>query len=1028
MQTVRDPATSNRCTRPHCVVLLLLFLAGPARPVLSDEPPRTAGKVTLGRVTVAPLQVNRNLLTNASFETTPPRGTIPEGWIWERRNTDATCLAVPGVAHGGRQSIRFTNGTPFGAHVYGTFWSARPVRLDAGRPYTMSAWVKSDDPGIVSLVGGSAWQFRVQARATGGRWERIAATFTPAGNDGDFTFRINTESPTQSVWIDDVKLEQGSEPTPDPPSGSAAATALLVPDRAAIVIQGDGPFHASFTSWTPRALSGNAEVSLSTGETLSAPVSLAAGFRRLVIEGQSTAALDAPRTLTLRLLDGSRELARASGEIRFHSAASVLARLDVLARELSGLQEDLAAVRARGQDPSYPQVTATVIAYFLPLVRQDVQHRTVTRALREVGELETLAARLRGDLAKALAGGLVFPPVPRWTAAERPSVRGSSFLAAVRWPDGTQAKRPVFFTGYGHFARVVSDMEKWPALGANIIQIELGPSRVFPKEGMTDDAPAQEMRHILDRARKSGVAVCLLISPHYLPDWALARWPRLRKHRTGFLQYCLHAPEGQELLRQFVTSALGPIKDHPALHSICLSNEPVNQEEPCEPARDAWHDWLRKRHGDLARLNRLHGTSYGSFADVPLPDPFGSRPALPLWIDYIRFNQESFAAWHAMLADAVHRVAPGLPVHAKAMTWTFLNDGDVGLGVDATLFGGFSDINGNDAVNFAGSGLDAFAQGWQANAMGHDLQRSTRDAPVFNTENHIIEDRTTRDVPPAHVRAALWQAAVHGQSATTIWVWERTYDARSDFAGSILERPACAEAVGLVGHDLNRAAVEVTALQQARPRALLLHSTSSLVCDTGRHGECRTQLYTALVFSGLTVGFITERQLEAGTVPDVPVVFVPDVVHLSDAAAATLAKYPGRLVLVGADDALTRDDHDRPATRTLAAERLPWRYGRNTWRDLWNALPARLSAWSVLPPVALRDSHGAPVWGVDWRIATTPNDLIINLCNERNDAVTVSIARGQEVVPLNDVLTGEPVGAAFTLKPLEVRLLRQGRR
>jgi hypothetical protein len=81
----------------------------------------------------------------------------------------------------------------------------------------------------------------------------------------------------------------------------------------------------------------------------------------------------------------------------------------------------------------------------------------------------------------------------------------------------------------------------------------------------------------------------------------------------------------------------------------------------------------------------------------------------------------------------------------------------------------------------------------------------------------------------------------------------------------------------------------------------------------------------------------------------------------------------------------------------------------------------------VLPPVALRDSHGAPVWGVDWRIATTPNDLIINLCNERNDAVTVSIARGQEVVPLNDVLTGEPVGAAFTLKPLEVRLLRQGR-
>ena len=61
-----------------------------------------------------------------------------------------------------------------------------------------------------------------------------------------------------------------------------------------------------------------------------------------------------------------------------------------------------------------------------------------------------------------------------------------------------------------------------------------------------------------------------------------------------------------------------------------------------------------------------------------------------------------------MLADAVHRAAPGVPVHAKAMNWTFLGDGDVAYGVDATLFGSFSDINGNDAVNFAGSGLDEF--------------------------------------------------------------------------------------------------------------------------------------------------------------------------------------------------------------------------------------------------------------------------------------------------------------------------------
>jgi hypothetical protein len=187
------------------------------------------------------------------------------------------------------------------------------------------------------------------------------------------------------------------------------------------------------------------------------------------------------------------------------------------------------------------------------------------------------------------------------------------------------------------------------------------------------------------------------------------------------------------LLRRFILTALAPIKDHPALHSICLSNEPVNQEEPCEPARQQWRTWLEKRHGTPTELNSLCGSNFAAFADAPLPNPFGSRPAPALWMDYIRFNQDFFADWHRMLADAVHEVAPGLPVHAKAMTWTLLEDGEVKYGVDATLFARFSDINGNDSVNFFEFGDGEFAQGWQLNAMGHDLQRSVLDAPVFNT-------------------------------------------------------------------------------------------------------------------------------------------------------------------------------------------------------------------------------------------------------------------------------------------------------
>ncbi|HMF35798.1 MAG TPA: hypothetical protein VKF17_04135 [Isosphaeraceae bacterium] len=155
-------------------------------------------------------------------------------------------------------------------------------------------------------------------------------------------------------------------------------------------------------------------------------------------------------------------------------------------------------------------------------------------------------------------------------------------------------------------------------------------------------------------------------------------------------------------------------------------------------------------------------------------------------------------------------------------------------------------------------------------------------------------------------------------------MWERTFDTRSDFAGSILERPVCAEAVGLVNCDLNRAAAEVTALQQAQPEVLLLHSTSALVWDVGRRSDCRNKLYTGLTFAGLKTGFITERLLEAGRVPEAPIVFVPDVVYLSSSARDTLREYQGHPVLVGGPSVLSRDEYDRACAPIAAADHVPW--------------------------------------------------------------------------------------------------------
>jgi hypothetical protein len=399
------------------------------------------------------------------------------------------------------------------------------------------------------------------------------------------------------------------------------------------------------------------------------------------------------------------------------------------------------------------------------------------------------------------------------------------------------------------------------------------------------------------------------------------------------------------------------------------------------------------------------------------------------WCDFVRWNQEYFAEFHKDLADMVHAVAPNVPVHAKTTTWQLYRRENIMSGDDPTLLGGVTDINGNDSVNLWGfndrsgdmieRGGQDFAQGWRENALGYELQRSTHDAPVFDSENHLIFDRETHYVDPAHVRSALWMGAVHGQSATTIWVWQREKsNPVGDFAGDIMERASCAEAVGIVCHDLNRVAAEITALQNAPPDVLILQSNSSAVWDKQYDAELM-KVSTALSFTGVKIGFVTERQLEQGKAVDGRILFVPACVHLCDAAFATLRNYRGRTVFIG-KNVMTRNEYDQPRAGRINATVLA--IGK-TWRDTLGTLNPPLREARVEPAVKVRSDSGAP--GVQWQTAITPQGLVVNLYNAMHDPMTVSIGStsGGDLV---DLLTAErlPASAKITLAPMEVRLLR----
>jgi len=983
--------------------------------------PAASQRVRLTEIRIEPASVNKNLIANASFEETNAEG-VPVGWSWSPRNTDATLRVVSDRARSGKRSLFITNGTPFGAHVYGMAEYLQPIPLLAGKRYTLSAYVHSPDPGIAWLGGGGGWQFRMRLPASPAGWRRVSMTFTPGAGDVPFTLRLITESPTKGIWIDDIKLEEGEAATPFA-EGDAATTLKVEPIREAADIQGDGAFSIPFLLAIPQQAQVELLGRFGEGKGISCTVSrqLEAGFYRAVIHGEATEMDPQPRPLALEVKTAMGK-AVASATVRFYSRARALRLLSEIRRRLPAHQKAVAEMQKAGKPVQWAKVSLTVLQNFARYIEEDLNHRVTSpngketypelrRALMQLDELREVEAHLLQELRQPTK------PVALWRfQGKRPEVRNGSFV--------DDRGKPHFFTGYGHFGQVRADIEKFPDYGVNIIQIETGPNAVFPSEGTVNEEPVRELQQILQRAEKANVAVNLLISPHYFPEWMLEKYPHLRKRRNGFLQYCLHAPESQQLLKQFIRTLIPPLSRYPSLHSICLSNEPVSFEEPCEYATRDWHRWLQERHGDLQTLNRRWQTAYSRWEDIPLPNPFdgNARNHLPSWYDYIRFNQEFFAQWHQMMADAIHEVAPGLPVHAKAMTWTLLNDSDVVYGADACLFARFSDINGNDSVNFYSHGEGEYAQGWVLNAVSHDLQRSMKNAPVFNSENHLIPDRETRPVPAQHVHTVLWQAAIHGQGATTIWVWERTFDPRSDFAGSIMHRPACAEAVGRVNLLLNRYAQEVTALQHAPADAVLIDSVTGKVWDGGTYTDCRNKLYEVLSFTGLKVGFISERQLEQGILPAAPVLFVTNQKHLSNRAFETLQKYGGRIVFVGNDDLLTHDEYGQRRQHPLApAARIP--FGVASVRELWHAVRQRYSGWGLNPRIEVVDTTGNPVWGVAWRTAELDGRLLVNLCNYRHDEVRIRLLRNGK--PARGSAPDDTAWrtTAVALKSLETRLL-----
>jgi hypothetical protein len=840
-----------------------------------------------------------NLVVNGSFE----QGGA--AWRFVSTGANATGQVEGTEKHEGKYAYKLTNKSAQAPNIY-----ARIVQEVSGlRPYTtykVSCWAKGNGCGVNWIGGGPGWYTRHWFPQGEFDWQETSFEVTTDAAPDNYELMVLTESPTEALWVDDIRFVQ------------------VRADQA----------------------------------------------KQAAVE------------------------------------AEIATRADGLRRRLQDLQN-----RARGNAKlaanPYVRLGVTVAERFIDFAQKRGWDGRSSLAWSRM-ELDEVAGVL-DETERLMAGNAAFlnwqPPKP----------------GAVRLNNGTfyEGGRPRYFAGYGHFYAVINDLPNFPALGASLIQDgRAGPSSMNA-DGTLGEGAVQVLQG-LDRAARFGMREDFLLSPHYYPAWAGA--PDLANGNIGFLGFNIFHPKAKAAIQKWAEVMAAGLKDKPALHSVCLANEPVYISSGRDAyTRPAFTEYLKRKHPQIAELNALYGTSYTDFAEVPVPPPQmpAGVAAQRAYYDWTCFNKQMFADWHAWMGSILKDHGVKAPTHTKIMVFQTLDRNTLAHGVDPELMCRATDLAGCDAYAFM---TGASTYDWFGNEFYYDLLHSFRGQGVFNSENHVIPDNATPyHIPMSHTRSVLWQGGLHHQVSTTIWVWETAGD--SSLAGSIYFRPANVYGAGRAMLDLDRLAPEVAALNTAQARVALLYSQPSIFWEGQYQGTLRS-LYTGLNFMGENVTFVSERQLAEGTAPKVKWLLVPNATHVlpsTPGALAAFAKRGGRVLLVG-KESLRRDEYDRPLNQAIdyptmeleanepaTAAALHQRLAPLQWNDLRDA------------------TTGQPAWGVEFRVVPFGKVKLVPLINLNAEARTVQLPGWAKKHGL-DLLSGETVElSAISVEPMTPRLLQIGK-
>lgn len=626
------------------------------------------------------------------------------------------------------------------------------------------------------------------------------------------------------------------------------------------------------------------------------------------------------------------------------------------------------------------------------------------------------------------------------------SVDGQSLIATVE-KNGELVTQPVFFNGYGHWSDATSDYSDFENMGVNYTHYEVGPSSVL-KAGTNgnkydiNETAIENIKKVFKSAEENNVQIVFQTAMHYFPEFIYANYPEINNNGSGafpdYVPYNPTHPEVIDALTAFLNAVIPEIKDYKSFHSVCLANEPffISYEYP-DYYIESYRDFVINKYGSVVKAAYAHGELYFNRNSITMPT--ASTSVSVKYNDWREFNDSILTKWFTVLKEKVKEIDSTIPVQTKCSA--YISNGGNGnrrnfCGTNYEQWSQIMDINGCDAWGIYGNNVNTV----QSKTMWYDFMTSLKNAPVINSEDHILEDKAELAYNENELKlnmADVWQGAIHGRAGSVYWLWDKSSRAGNGteyYNSNLTTRIDTVAGISKINLDLNRLANEITAIQKKDARCAVLYSNYSQVAQSALHLSAMYEAYRCLQNNGEKVYVVNDTYPEKlNENENLELLIVPCCNYLPESVWMEIEEFIGRgkTVIFAEYNTSYYNENGKSINQTLensvlnGAVRVPF----ENWNSNNIVLSGCENVYVAIKNVISQFSKNITVESgnseTEWTVAEYDGGYVVNLCNYGSEATTVTIKGvGRKCEEIFDLTNNEVVSNTFSLAPYETKLLK----